>query len=92
VKLYVCYGTWTAMGHACGRAHQALVEAGHRPDVIRSYGNRLLPDFPFNRSRGRRDAKRLTGTSTVPVLGLDDGKAISGSEAIVTWARQNARA
>ena len=42
MKLYVCYGTWTAgkplHAHPCGEAHQAVVEAGHQPEVIRSYG------------------------------------------------------
>ncbi len=48
MKLYVCYGTWKAAprpgGHPCGAAHDALRQAGHDPEVIKSYGLGLLPD------------------------------------------------
>lgn len=89
MQLYVCYGTWTSGGHACGRAHKALTEAGHSPKVTRSFGSTMLPDFPFNMTPGRRAAKRLTGKSTVPVLVLDDGTPIAGSQEIADWARAN---
>lgn len=84
--------TWRPRGHPCKRAHDALTEAGHVPEVVRSYGLAELPDGIFNRTRGRREAKRLTGASTVPVLVLDDGTAIAGSDDIVAWARANASA
>lgn len=93
MKLYVCYGTWTAAprpgGHPCGVAHRALRDAGHDPEVVRSYGLAILPDTPFNQTPGRRRARELTGSSMVPVLELDDGGAIAGSQAIVEWARTN---
>ncbi len=83
MKLYVCWnvkrGPW---GHPCGNAYHALREAGHEPAVIKAYGLRVLPD-PFNRTEGRREAKRLTASVT------DDGKVVSESKDIVTWAREN---
>jgi hypothetical protein len=92
VKLYVCYGTFPSPrpgGHPCKNAHDALVAAGHHPDLVRSYGWTVLPDVPFNQTAGRKRAKELTGSSTVPVLDLDDGTAIGGSHEIVAWARAN---
>jgi hypothetical protein len=64
-----------------------LLDGGHSPEVVRSYGSRRLPDFPFNATRGRREAKRLAGTNVVPALVLDDGLVISGTDKIVAWAR-----
>ena len=94
MKLYVCYGTWKPAPtrpredyqHPCGRAYHALRNAGHRPEVVKSYGLFVLPDAIFNRSSGRRRVKELTGSTTVPVLELDDGTAISGSREIAVWA------
>ena len=92
MKLYVCYGTFPTPrpgGHPCKNAADALHEAGHRPEIVRSYGFFVLPDVPFNQTAGRKRAKELTGKSTVPVLELDDGTAVSGSREIVQWARAN---
>lgn len=92
MKLYVCYGTFTTTprpgGHPCGNAHRALREAGHDPQVIRSYGWGILPDI-FNRTSGRQEVKRLTGNSMVPTLVLDDGSIVDGSAEIVAWAKAN---
>jgi Glutathione S-transferase, N-terminal domain len=92
VKLYVCWGTFTTAprpgGHPCGNAYRALKEAGHNPKVVRSYGWSLLPDF-MNRSEGRRDAKKLTGKTTVPVLVTDDDEIISDSKNIIAWAEEH---
>jgi hypothetical protein len=89
VKLYVCYGTFTKTprpgGHPCGNAHRALREAGHDPEVVKSYGLGILPDF-LNQTRGRKEVKRLTGNNWVPALVLDDGEVIQGSDKIVAWA------
>lgn len=92
MKLYVCYGLFSSPrpgGHPCKNAHDALVDAGHRPEVVKSYGLGVLPDAVFNQTRGRKRAKELTGESMVPVLELDDGTGIGGSDAIVAWARAN---
>ncbi len=91
MKLYVCYGTFPSPrpgGHPCGNAYRALREAGHDPEVIRSYGLGILPDF-LNRTRGRREAKRLTGSNVVPVLVTDEGEVVADSKKIVAWARAN---
>lgn len=93
MKLYVCYGTWKNAprpgGHPCGTAYNALKEAGHNPEVIKSYGLGVLPDTPFNQSEGRKEAKRLTGKSVVPVLVTDDGQVVSESKKIAEWAKKN---
>jgi glutaredoxin len=92
VKLYVCWGTFPTPrpgGHPCANAYRALKDAGHEPEVVHSYGLAVLPDVPFNQTSGRKRARELTGSSTVPVLELDDGTAIGGSKAIATWAKTN---
>lgn len=90
MKLFVCYGTWKPAprpgGHPCGTAYHALVDAGHDPEVVRSYGLGLLPG-PLNLTPGRREVKRLTGNYWVPVLVTDDGTVIQGSHEIAEWAR-----
>jgi hypothetical protein len=92
MKLYVCYGTWTAGAplhrHPCGEAHKALTRAGYSPEVVFCYGLGLLPDA-LNFTPGRRKVKELTGNCWVPVLVLDDGTVIQGSRKIIDWARDN---
>ena len=65
MKLYVCYGTFAVpSSHACHRAHEALLAAGHEPDVVRTFGcYRTDPVWP-----GRRRIKEMTGNYKVPVL------------------------
>ena len=90
MKLYVCWGTFMKAprpgGHPCGNAHRALREAGHDPEVVKSYGWTILPDF-MNPTSGRREVKKLTGKDTVPVLVTDDGEVITESRVIAEWAR-----
>jgi hypothetical protein len=90
MKLYVCFGTFKFAprpgGHPCGIAYRALVEAGHQPEVIRSYGYAALPAF-LNATPGRREVKRLTGNYWVPVLVTDDGTVVQGSHEIADWAK-----
>ena len=90
MKLYVCWNTKPGPGglHPCGRAQRVLRQAGHEPEVIRSFGLRLLPDA-FNRSEGRREVRRLTGQKAVPVLVTDEGDVVAGSKRVVAWAREH---
>ena len=86
MNLFVCYGTFgPAERHPCGKAHQALRAAGHRPQVVRTCGcygtDRLFA--------GRREIKRLTGNYKVPTLILDDGTVIGDSSNIVAWTHAN---
>jgi hypothetical protein len=92
MKLYVCYGTWKPAprpgGHPCGRAYHALVDAGYKPEVIKSYGLGLAPDA-LNKTPGRQEVKRLTGTHWVPALVTDEEVVIQGSHEIENWAKAN---
>ena len=89
MKLYICWGTfpapWRPGGHPCRNAYKALKDAGHDPEVVKSYGLAPLP----NMTRGRQEVKRLTGESWVPVLILDGGEVIKDSKNIVAWAERN---
>ena len=91
MKLYVCYGTWKPAprpgGHPCGTAYHALRDAGHEPEVVRTYGSGLLG--ALNLTSGRREVKRLTGNYWVPALVTDDGTVVQGSREIAMWARSN---
>jgi glutathione S-transferase len=93
MKLYVCWGTfpvpwprrsasWRPGAHPCKRAFDALYDAGHSPEVVKVYGFAGLPDV----TSGRKEVKRLTGESFVPVLVLDDGEVVKDSQRIVDWA------
>jgi len=90
VTLFVCWGLFPTPrpGHPCRNAHAALVAAGHAPAVVRSYGWGLLP-AGLNRTAGRREVRRLTGSDWVPVLVADDGEVVRGTEAIVRWAARH---
>jgi glutathione S-transferase len=96
MRLFVCWGTfpvpwprrgasWKPSAHPCKKAHDALQAAGYSPEVVRVYGFGQLPDL----TPGRREVKRLTGASFVPVLVLDDGRVITDSADIADWAEQN---
>lgn len=92
MKLYICWGTFTTTprpgGHPCGNAYRALREAGHDPELVKSYGWALLPRI-FNRTRGRQEVEALTGSRWVPALVLDDGTVVRGSHEIVAWAESH---
>ncbi len=76
--------------HPCGVAAQALDRAGQ------SYTVKVVGGFkkvPLSRRGKRAEILELTGQEDVPVLVLDDGSTISGTDAIVEWAgAQAARA
>ena len=43
----------------------------------------------MNQTSGRKEVKRLTGNTWVPVLVTDDDQIIQGSKEIAAWAKQN---
>lgn len=89
MKLYVCYGTFPTPrpgGHPCANAYHALKDAGHEPEIVKAYGLGMLPEV-FNRTAGRQEVKRLTGSLMVPVLITDEGEVVESSERIVAWAK-----
>ena len=88
MKLYICWGTFPSPrpgGHPCRNAYQALQDAGHDPELVKSYGLGALPAV----TSGRNEVQRLTGQKWVPVLVLDDGEVIQDSKEIVAWAQEN---
>jgi glutathione S-transferase len=62
-----------------------LKDAGHEPEVIKSYGFAPL-GAALNNTTGRKRAQELTGKRWVPVLELDDGTVVFDSREIVEWA------
>src|SRR4051794_2036902 len=89
MKLYVCWGLFHSPrpgGHPCRNAHDALKDAGWDPEVEKTYGWGVLPDF----MNPRRDkVRKLSGQGMVPVLVTDDDEVISGSKEIAAWAKAN---
>jgi hypothetical protein len=92
MKLYICWGTFPNPlrpgNHPCRNAYNALREAGHDPELVKSYGLGILPDA-LNRTSGREEVKRLSGDTWVPMLVTDDGEVVKDSKKIVEWARRN---
>ena len=90
MKLHTCparkHGATTPLiQHPCGLAAKALDDAGVAYELQVAGGVKALG---FTR-RGKRDHIRaLTGQEDVPVLELDDGSAIAGTDAIVAWAAE----
>ena len=92
LRLFVCWDNRAAHpvigAHPCGVAYEALRDAGHDPEVVKAYGWAKLPAF-LNQTSGRRRVHELTGAYEVPVLELDDGDVVAGSDQIVFWAEAN---
>lgn len=93
--LYVCsngtsFGSLPApIAHPCGRAAKALDDAGHSYELRQVKGGTLkLWTWP-SRARDRAEVERLSGQRAVPILVLDDGAVVTGSGAIVDWAREH---
>jgi len=85
MKLYICWGPFRTpgSGHPCRNALDVLRAAGHEPEVVRCYGWGALPSW-LNRTRGRREVRRLTGSDWVPLLVTDD-EVVQGTPAIRDW-------
>jgi glutaredoxin len=88
VILYTCgqKKALGSLGHACGRAAKALDQAGYQYEIRALPGYRLLPWTWEDRRNGRDEVKEITGQINLPVLVLDEGRAIVGSGEIVDWA------
>jgi len=91
VKLYVCWGTFQTprppRGHPCHNAHKAVTEAGYEPEVIKVRGLGIGPKVFQQKTDGRKEVERLTGSPVVPVLVTDDGEVVTESQRIVEWAK-----
>ena len=67
VKLHVCSMTWIKLnGHGCHRVRSALDEKGVPYELVKE---------PLLKGR-RTDLQELSGQNVLPVLELEDGRAI----------------
>ncbi len=92
MKLYVCWGTFQVPAlreHPCKIAYDALVQADHEPEVIKTHSFGAMPRAL--QTSGRKLVEDATGSRWVPALETDDGEWISGSREIVAWAEQHAK-
>ena len=91
--LYTCgqKKAMASLGHACGRAAKALDDAGYEYEIRALPGYRLLPWTWSERRNGRNEVKEITGQINLPVLLLDEGRAVVGSGEIVDWAHAHPR-
>lgn len=93
--LYTCvhgtsFGNLPApIAHPCGRAGHALDQAGHKYETKHVQGGTLKFWTWPSRGRDRAEVEQLSGQRAVPILVLDDGEVVSGSGAIVRWAREH---
>ena len=75
------------LAHPCGRAAKALDDAGHSYEHKKVKGGTLKLWTLPSRARDRAEIEELSGQRGVPILVLDDGGVVTGSAAIVAWAR-----
>jgi glutathione S-transferase len=93
--LYTCTsGTWggglpAVIAHPCGRAAKALDDSGHSYDLKQVKGGTMKFWTWPSRARDRAEVEQLSGQRAVPILVLDDGEVVTGSDDIVRWARDN---
>jgi glutaredoxin len=89
VILYTCgqKKSLGSLGHACGRAANALDDAGYEYELRVMPGYRLMPWTWSDRKNKRDEVEKLTGQVNVPVLVLDEGETVVGSGKIVDWAK-----
>ena len=92
--LYTCEmgksfgGLPAPLAHPCGRAAKALDDAGRTYETKQVKGGTFkLWTWP-SRAKDRAEVEKLSGQRAVPILVLDDGEVITGSGAIVDWAKK----
>ena len=92
--LYTCaqQDKYGSIGHPCGRAADALDDAGYEYEIRELPGYRLVPWTWGQRRHSRDEVKELTGQVNLPVLLLDEGKAVYPSGEIVKWAKAHPHA
>jgi glutathione S-transferase len=90
VILYTCGRRRFGPGllHPCAKAGKALDVAGLEYELRTVRGYRASPWTWRSRDADRAEVRRLSGTNEVPILVLDDGEVISGSNRIARWARR----
>jgi glutathione S-transferase len=91
VLLYTCgqKKKLGSLGHPCGRAANALDDAGYEYEIKVVGGYRLGFWTWGRRGEDRAEVNELSGTNEVPILVLDDGTVVSGSGAIAAWAKEH---
>jgi glutathione S-transferase len=72
--------------HACRKAYEALLEAGH--DVEKVVYGKGKPFGLFTKGT-RPELKAMSGQEMLPVLELPDGGTVNGAASIASWARSN---
>ena len=81
MRMIVCWSTGGGSHHACGPPTAPLKDAGYDPrgreGLLDAAGAGRAAASPS----GRKEAKRRTGKSDVPVLILDDDTTVAGSKA-----------
>jgi glutathione S-transferase len=88
VILFTCGQGGNRFDPHCGKARKALDAAGFEYEVRKVPGYRLLPWTWSKLRTGRAEVKALTGSYGVPVLVLDDGIPIAGTQQIVDWVKE----
>lgn len=87
--LYVCHVTKAPKLHPCGKADAALTAAGVGHERI-VYGKGK--PFGIGAKGTRPDLQAVSGQEKLPVLVLPGGTAVSGSKAIIAWAKEQGTA
>ena len=87
--LYVCHGDdGGPRVHPCRRVQEAFREKGIEYEkVIAAPGHPI----PFLRKGSRDELEKATGDKKLPALRLPDGKVLTHSKAILSWASEQGR-
>ncbi len=86
-RLYTCHlAKKGAAWHPCAIAAKALDEVGFDYEIAHVRGYASMPWTWPTRRRDRAGVRELSGRNSVPVLVLEDGEVIAGSDRIKRWA------